>query len=223
MKRLDDATLRAYGTKLATFVKVSAIALLAVVAMAYAVPAQSQTLTFTVEDSDTASPYVPRLTWATTPAATTCTASTQPADSSWAGTKQVNGTLVLPALTATRAYTLVCTWPGDLTARVRWQAPEVNTDGSPYTDPGGYRIQYGRDPADLDQSVYLQDPDVREWRSPELPPGSWTFGVRAYNALGIESAMALAGSKTITAAVTQTATHEVKITVPKEPTNLTVE
>jgi hypothetical protein len=184
-----------------------------------AAPAFSQTLNFTVETSTSGgTAVVPRLTWTTTPAAASCTAS-----NGWTGAKPAAGTELLAAINATRSYTLTCTWPGDTTALVRWTAPTTNTDGSAYTNPGGFRMQYGSSATGLDQSVYLQDPALRQWRSPSLTPGTWFFAVRAFNAQGLESEISNVASKVLTAAANQSRTLEVAIKFPNPPTGVAVE
>lgn len=225
MKRtLNEAALHDYGRKLTTFARVALACTALVVALSIAAPAHSQTLNFTVETSTQGgTAVVPRLTWTTTPAAAGCTASTTPADDNWAGAKAAAGTVILPSINATTSYTLVCTWPGSETATLRWVAPTTNTDGSPYANPGGFAVFYGRSPTALDQSAYLQDPAVRQWTSPPLAVGSWSFGVRAFNAQGMEGPLSNIASKVITAAVNQSRTLEVAVKFPNAPTDLTVE
>lgn len=179
----------------------------------------SQTLTFTVETTTSGgTAVVPRLTWSTTPAAQSCTAS-----NGWTGAKAAAGTEILPAINATRSYTLTCTWPGVTTATLNWTAPTTNTDGSTYTNPGGFRIQYGTSATDLATSKYLEDPTARTWTTPTLAPGTWFFGVRAYNAQGLESNLSNIASKVLTASSNQSRTLEVAIKFPSPPTNLTIE
>ncbi|HVJ23311.1 MAG TPA: hypothetical protein VM756_05170 [Burkholderiales bacterium] len=193
--------------------------LLLAAALLLAAPAFSQTLTFTVESTTSGgTAVVPRLTWTTSPAGATCTAS-----NGWTGTKAASGTELLPAISATRSYTLACVWPGIQTAIVNWTAPTTNTDGTAYTNPGGFRIQYGRTATALDTSAYLQDPAVRTWTSPTLATGAWFFGVRAFNALGLESEISNVATKMMTASSTQTRTLEVAIRFPNPPTGVTVE
>lgn len=184
-----------------------------------AAPAFSQTLTFTVETSTSGgTAVVPRLTWSTTPTAGSCTAS-----NGWTGTKAAAGTELLPAINATRSYTLTCTWPGVQTAILTWSAPTTNTDGTAYANPGGFRIQYGRSATVLDTSAYIQDPAARTWTTPSLATGAWFFGVRAYNAQGLESDLSNVATKTMTAAASQARTLEVAIRFPNPPSGLTVE
>jgi hypothetical protein len=190
--------------------------------VAFAAAAQSQTLNFTVETSTSGGDsVVPRLTWTTSPAASSCTAS-----NGWTGSKAASGTELLPAINATRSYTLTCTWPGVQSCTVNWTAPTTNTDGSAYTNPGGFRIQYGSSATGLDQSVYLQNPAARTWSCPSSPPlaaGTWFFGVRAVNAQGLESELSNVASKVLSATANQSRTLEVAIKFPNPPTDLRIE
>lgn len=101
--------------------------LLLAAALLLAAPAFSQTLTFTVETSSAdGRSVIPRLTWSTSPAASSCQAS---GASNWSLAKQPQGTVILPAITTTTSYSLACAWAGDTSATVRWTAPTQNTDG----------------------------------------------------------------------------------------------
>ncbi len=86
-----------------------------------------------------------------------------------------------------------------LRACVSWNAPLTNTDGSPYTNPGGYRLVWGKSPTVLDQTTYVQNPAARTWTSPELAPGLWYFAVITFNAQGVEGGTSNVASKTIRA------------------------
>jgi hypothetical protein len=190
-------------------------------ALAFAAPIYSQTLTFTVETtSANGTSVVPRLTWSATPAGASCTATSTPATPNWTGSKAVSGTQLMPAITATNGYSMTCNWPGVSVLRVWWDAPTLNADGTPYDNPGGYRIQYGRTAVDLDNSVYIQDPAARTWTSPTgLAAGNYYLGVRAYNVLGLESPLTLSTSNphVITVGATQTRNVEVAIKFPAAP------
>lgn len=197
------------------------VSLLTALFLAVPVFAQSANdLTFTVQTSTSdGRSIVPKLTWSTTPAAASCTAS---GSSAWTGTKAAAGTSTLSAITATTSFNLACTWPGSSTATVTWTAPTTNTDATAYTDPGGFRLQWGttNTEAGLTQSAYLQDPASRTWVSPPLAAGTWYFGVKAVNTSGIESAISNITPKTITAADTQTRTLKVSVVFPSPPTNV---
>jgi hypothetical protein len=223
-RTLNAARLNEYGVKLLTFSRVALAAIAFVVALSYAAPARSQTLNFTVETTTSGgTAVVPRLTWTTAPALAQCVASAVPAASDWTGPKGTQGTVLLAAINATRAYTLACTWPGNSSAVLRWTAPTTNVDGSVYNNPGGFRVQYGRTAANLDQSVYLQDPTVRTHTLNDLATGAWFFTVRAFNEQGLESAPAPTVTKTMSAGGQQSRTLEVVVRFPSPATGLTVE
>lgn len=195
----------------------TALALIAAI-VCFAAPAFSQTtpaLTFTLETSSTdGRTVVPRLTWSTTPAASTCAAS---GATDWTGTKAAAGTVVLAAVNASRTFSLVCTWPGVTIASLNWTAPTLNVDGTSYTNPGGYRVQWGRAANDLTESAYLNDPAARTWTSPALAPGAWFFALRAFNALGLESDPTNVVTRTMTAPANQTRALELAIRFPRPP------
>lgn len=186
-----------------------------------AAAAQAQTtpgLTFTLEARSTDGVSVaPKLTWSTSPAATSCVAS-----GDWTGTKLGSGSETLAAVSASKSYTLACTWPGDLTCRVSWVAPTTNSNGTAYTNPGGFRVQYSKTATDLDQSVYLQVPTATSWSCPSgMTAGTWYFGVRAYNALGLESALTSPPvSKVLTTSQAATRSLNLGFTVPNSPTGV---
>jgi hypothetical protein len=195
--------------------------ILATVLFAVANPAQAQTptLTFTLETSSADGKSVtPKLTWTTSPAAIGCTAS---GAADWTGaTSGPNGTKTLAAVTSSKTFGIMCSWPGVTKAALAWTAPTTNTDGSVYDNPGGYRIQYGNtgsSEAQLTTSVYVNDPAARTWTSPDLAAGTWYFGVKAVNALGLESALSNVASKSTSAATNQSRTLELTIRFPNAP------
>lgn len=71
-------------------------------------------------------------------------------------------------------------------ASLRWEVPPSKLDGSPLDDLAGYRIRYGRNSEDLDQSVFIGDPAVTSYEFTSLPSGIWYFAVVAVNAGGLE-------------------------------------
>lgn len=219
---MTDARSHVYAARLSTFAKVAALALVATAALVFAAPAgaQAPVATFTLETSTADGQSVtPRLTWTTAPAATSCEGS-----GDWSGVKLAAGTEVLAPVTSSKSYTLTCLWPGDMRATVTWGAPTTNTDGTPYTDPGGYRVLYGRSVDNLDQSAYLNDQAARSWEMPASEAGHWWFTVRAVNARGLESANAMPiVTKTLTASASQARTLNLGITFPSSPTNVGVQ
>jgi Putative Ig domain len=71
-------------------------------------------------------------------------------------------------------------------ARLRWPTPVSKVDGSVLDDLAGYRILYGRDPEDLDQSVFIPDPNAHSFEFATLESGTWYFSIVAVNAEGLE-------------------------------------
>jgi hypothetical protein len=179
--------------------------------------AQSPTLTFTLETSSPDGKSVaPKLTWTTTPAAVGCTAS---GAADWTGALSgPSGTKTLASVTSSRTFGIMCTWPGVTKAALTWTAPTQNTDGSPYDNPGGYRVLWGNACDNLPGTVYLNDPAVRSWTSGDLTAGTWWFGVKTVNALGLESALSECKSKVMTAGTNQNRALELTIRFPNPPT-----
>jgi hypothetical protein len=163
---------------------------------------------------------LPRLTWTTTPAADSCVASGTP---EWSGPKDPQGTVQLPTTSVTQTYGLACTKNGVTTAVVSWTAPTTNTDGSAYTNPGGFRVVYGTSPSTLNQSLRVTDPAARSAQVQNLAPGTWHFAVITVNALGLESALSNIANKVATAADSVTRTLELTIRFPNPPGDVGVQ
>jgi len=72
-------------------------------------------------------------------------------------------------------------------ATLTWQPPTENTDGSPITDLAGYRVRYGRDPAQLSEIQSIPNPGITTAVVENLARGTWYFSVSAYNRDGLES------------------------------------
>lgn len=190
--------------------------LLGLVGFASQAPAQTLDFTLSASSSD-GKTVIPKLTWATTPAATSCTAS---GDAAWTGTKAASGTTTLAGVTVSKTYVLVCSWPGVTKATLTWTPPTTNTDGTPYTDPNGFRIQWGNTgpaEAQLDQTTYIPQSAGNSWTSPNLAAGTWYFGVKAVNALGLESALSNVASKVLTAGTNQSRSLALGVKFPGAP------
>jgi hypothetical protein len=167
-----------------------------------------------------------RLTWSTTPAANSCTAS---GHASWTGQKPASGTLDLPAITTSGTYqlSLNCAWPGDTTATVSWTPPTTNTDGSALarctsqTATGPcllqFRVYRANDVNGAgEESRLINDRNATSYAWTQLPLGTHWFTATAINANGAESDLALPRlSKTITGSVNRTA--GVTLTVNPKP------
>ncbi len=67
-----------------------------------------------------------------------------------------------------------------------WDAPTLNTDDSPYTDPGGYIVYYGTSAGN-----YAYSSNIGNFTSAtisNLASGTWYFAVTAVNSIGNQSA-----------------------------------
>lgn len=184
------------------------------------------TLTFTAQTTSGNGSVVPVLTWSTSPAATSCTAS---GDSAWTGTKAASGTQTLAAITSNKTYNMQCSWAGDDRATIRWTAPTQNTDGTALTDLAGFKIYFSTNQATLDMATanspfVVNSPTTTSTVIGPLTAGTWYFGAKAVNAAGADSTMSNVASKTITAASNTTRTVGITVNpVPRNPTNLTAE
>ena len=118
---------------------------------------------------------VPRLTWSTTPVATSCTAG-----GAWSGTKFASGSETLAAITANKTYTLTCTW-GNGSATINWTRPTTNTDGSALTNLAGYKVLYGTSASALTNVKQINNPATTSTSIAALQTGTWYFSVRAFN------------------------------------------
>lgn len=210
--------------------KISLIGLALVAALA-CVPAFSQTLTFSASTTTGDGSVVPVLTWSTTPAAQSCTAS---GDTAWTGTKAASGTQTLATISTSKTYRLTCTWPGDTTATLKWNRPTTNTDGTALsvcassTDTGPclakYRISHGTSATALTEVRDHNYPDSLTANWTGLPAGTHYFGIKAVTGQGVASDLSNVVSKVIT--TSQSVNRDVAITVnpkPNAPTALTVE
>lgn len=170
-----------------------------------------------------------RLTWATTPTANSCTASGHP---SWTGTRAPSGAVDLPAITLSGTYqlTLTCQWAGDTTATLTWTAPTTNTDGSAYTNPGGYRVYRGATASAAQSATtpdrVLTNPATLTTAYTGLAAGQHCFAVTAINAAtpAVESAKTPSGCKTASVAVAQSSSVSLTVNpIPNAPASLAVQ
>ncbi len=81
-------------------------------------------------------------------------------------------------------------------ATLSWTPPTERVDGTPIGTISSYRIYYGRDPANLDQSVNVSG-GVTTYFIDNLTQGTWYFAVTATCSDGLESARSAMVSKTI--------------------------
>ena len=205
-----------------------AIAALALAAAAHAQTAPSLTYSLTATSPD-GKTLVPTLTWSTTPAATSCAAS-----GDWTGTKAASGTETQAAVSAAKAYTLTCSWPGDTTATISWTSPTANSDGTALpkcasqTDTSlclrSFLVLRGSNSTNVgSDSQTVDDRNATSYAWPGLAAGTHWFSVVAIRGDGLMSGQAVPPtSKVITAASSIARTLTLGFSVPAAPTNLTV-
>jgi hypothetical protein len=99
--------------------------------------------------------------------------------------------------TTTRDFSITVIGNSSGVATVRWPTPVSKVDGSLLDDLAGYRIIYGRDPEDLDQSVFIADPAATSYEFATLEAGTWYFEVVAVNAGGEEGPATMPAKKII--------------------------
>jgi hypothetical protein len=185
-----------------------ALACLFLLAAAGAHAQTAGTITFTANRTSATGSLAPVLTWSTSPVASSCQAS-----GAWSGTKFASGSETVATITASRSYTLTCSW-GSAAATVNWVAPTRNTDGTTLSDLASFKVIYGRSASDLSSTKAVSDPRATSTVLSGLTAGTWYFAVRAVNSAGRESAPSNTATKTITAA---TAAKTVSITITPAP------
>jgi hypothetical protein len=67
-----------------------------------------------------------------------------------------------------------------------WVPPTENTDGSPYTDPKGYKIYWGSQAGTYANSAEINDPNIVT-HTVQVPQGQWYFVATAINLQDRES------------------------------------
>ncbi len=140
------------------------------------------TITFTAEATTGVGTVTPVLTWDTMPLADDCVAS-----GDWSGNKGGAGTETLAPISIGATYNIRCEWLDDFVT-LTWLAPTENTDGTPYTDPKGFKIFYGMNQGGpYDNVIDLQDAAVTRHVISPLISGSWFFVATAYNLNNVES------------------------------------
>ena len=196
--------------------RVQTIASLFALFLLGATAAQAQTagvVTLTANKTSSTSSFAPVLTWSTTPAAQSCTAS-----GGWSGTKAAAGSQTLATISASTNYTLTCTWSGG-SANVSWVAPTQNMDGSALTNLAGFKVLYGTSSTALTNTKTVDDMTSRSTTISSLSPGTWYFTVRAYTSAGKESTDSNVTSKAVVAAqAAKSLAITINSTTPPPPT-----
>ncbi len=86
---------------------------------------------------------------------------------------------------------------GSGSATLSWMPPTQNSDGTSLNNLAGYEVRYGRDGANLDQKVDLDNPSINRYVVENLSSGTWYFAVVAVNASGSTSQLSNTASKTV--------------------------
>jgi hypothetical protein len=133
---------------------------------------------------------VTTVTWETSNV-TSCTAS-----GDWSGTKALSGSERLNSITSDRTYRLSCTGTdGNAVgmaavtlreARLSWQRPRRNVDGSRLDKLAGYKIYRGTSPGKYTDTVRIDNPNTTSHKM-ELKPGTHYFAMTAVTSDGEES------------------------------------
>jgi hypothetical protein len=87
--------------------------------------------------------------------------------------------------------------PSPSSATLSWAAPDQNTDGSALTNLAGYRIYFGTSTDALNQVIDISNVGITTYVVDDLTTGTYYFSIRAYNTLGVESALSNIVSDTI--------------------------
>lgn len=95
------------------------------------------------------------------------------------------------------AFTITVSDVGTGSASLSWSAPTQNSDGSTLSNLAGFQVKYGRDQANLDQTVNLDNPSIDRYTVENLSSGTWFFAVVAVNAAGATSQFSNTASKTV--------------------------
>jgi azurin len=132
---------------------------------------------------------------------TSCTAS-----GGWSGSKATSGSQSVGPLQNDTSYSLNCSGPGGNAfssttvtvrlARLSWQAPTQNVDGSALTNLAGYRVYWGSSPRNYSQSALVNGGTTTQHQV-TLTAGTWYFAVTARNTDGGESGFSNEVSKTV--------------------------
>jgi hypothetical protein len=94
-------------------------------------------------------------------------------------------------------FTITVVGRGSGVASLTWPTPISKVDGSNLDDLAGYRILYGRDPEDLDHSVWIASPTAHSYDFATLDSGAWYFAIVAVNVAGIEGPATIPAMKII--------------------------
>jgi hypothetical protein len=148
------------------------------------VPRANAQPTIAVSPASGVAPLDVTVTW-NVPGGSSCQAGGR-----WAGPKPLQGSEVVKVTaTGAAAFSLTCSLPGPfvpIDTRLQWTAPTQNTDGTAYTNPGGYAVYHGKS-SPPPQVATISSPATVTYTLPKVAPGPWWFGVDAVNTAGVRS------------------------------------
>jgi hypothetical protein len=78
-----------------------------------------------------------------------------------------------------------------------WTPPTQREDGSSLNNLSGYRVYYGLNQNQLDQTVVLNNAGLTSYMVESLGQGTWYFAVTAVDGGGMESGFSNVASKVI--------------------------
>jgi len=157
------------------------------------VPVAAPEITFTSQtDSVTAGDYA-SVSWSAVNA-DGCSAS-----GAWSGDKAIQGSAQVGPLNASSTFSLSCTGAGGSSLQMlnisvvsginlSWMRPTENVDGSLLTDLAAYRIYYGQQSRDYDNSILIDDPATTSYTF-QAGSGEYFVGMTAIDADGNESGL----------------------------------
>jgi len=94
------------------------------------------------------------------------------------------------------SFTITVGEGSSTTVTISWTAPTENIDGTA-AELGGFLIAYGTAEDALTQTVRIDNGSVSRYILEDLEPGTYYFGIKAFNSSGAESAMSQVVSKVV--------------------------
>jgi hypothetical protein len=113
------------------------------------------------------------------------------------GTTAITRSLVLAGSTWSASFQQPATPIPTGTLTLTWEAPTENTDGTPYTNPGGFKIYYGTMQGTYANSRTINDPAARNYLLDMLPYATYYVVATAFSTAGAESAYSNVASATV--------------------------
>lgn len=188
-----------------------------IVGALYAGIAHGQTVDLAVTPVNGVGSVTPTLSW------TSSGCGSLTAGGAWSGTKAASGSQVMPAITTTTTYSLSCSVASQSSATLSWTPPTQNTDGSALTNLANYKVFVSNTQAGVASVTPILIPaPASTYIVQSLSAGTWYFGVKSTNSVGVDSVMSniatrsLAGGTTVSDSVTVAVTP-----APQPPTGLT--